>query len=132
MSYYKTLGAVFVIMMASVVVQGSNLFNDIFFVFAYAIMGIVLVLGTKLKDNSTTAFLLGIILILSIGFLSTTVLAEFFTSTPSIPIFFKMTIVFSLDGCALFFLHYGRVLRKLENESHGLGQLQTYKEQVLE
>lgn len=132
MSYYKTLGAVFVIMMTSVVVQGSELFSDDFFVAAYAVMGLVLVLGTKLENKSSTAFLLGTILILSIGFLSTTVLVEFFTSVPDVQAFFKLAIVFSLDGCALFFLHYGMLLRRLEEESHGLEQMESYKKQVLE
>jgi len=132
MSYYKTLGAVFVIMMASVLVQGSELFSDIFFVVAYAIMGLVLVMGMKFENNSRTALSIGFILILSVGFLSTVVLVDFFTSIPTVSVIFKMATALSLDVCALFFLYYGRNLRRLESMKHGLDQYGAYKEHVLE
>lgn len=132
MSYYKTLAAVFVIMIASVIVQGENLFSDPFFSVAYAVMGLVLVIGTKFENKSSTALSIGLILILTVGFLSTVALAELFTSGLSIAVFFKLSIAFSLDGCALFFFHYGRKLRELEGMKHGLGQHEAYKEQLLE
>lgn len=129
MAYYKMLAVVFAILILSVIVQGRELFSDAFFVVAYTIMGAVLFIGTKYKKNSTTALSMGFILILSVGFLSTFVLVEFFTSVPTVTTFFKLAIAFSLDGCALFFLRYGRNLRKEESLKHGLGQYEFYKEQ---
>jgi hypothetical protein len=131
MSYYKTLLAVFVIMMASVIVQGSQLFTDIFFVITYAVTAFVLVIGTKFENKSATSLFLGLVLILSVGFLSTLVLMEFFTSVPTVNVMFKLAIVLSLDTCALFFLYYGRKLKGLEGAKQGLGQHEAYKEQIL-
>ena len=110
------LVVVFVILILSVIVQGRELFSDVFFVITYVIMGFVLFIGTKYERSPRTATAIGLILIFSVGFLSTFVLMEFFTRFPSfdVTIFFKLMIVFSLDACALFFLRYGRQFRKEE------------------
>lgn len=119
MGYYRMLAVVFVILILSVVVQGKELFSDAFFAVAYVIMGFVLFIGTKFERSSKTANAIGLLLIFSIGFLSTLVLVEFFTKLPTITTFFKLMIVFSLDACALFFLHYGRQIKKEEGKEEG-------------
>jgi hypothetical protein len=113
MGYYGMLTVVFVVLIFSIVVQGSTLFSDTFFVIAYAIMAIVLVMGTKYKPSSKPTLAMGMILLLSVGFLSTQSVIELFTN-PTTTTFFKLAIVFSLDACALFFLHYGRKFKKEE------------------
>ena len=57
---------------------------------------------------------MGMILLLSIGFLSTQSIIELFTNPPTTTTFFKLAIVFSLDACALFFLSYGRKFKREE------------------
>ena len=108
------LAVIFVILILSVIVQGSYLFSDVFFSIAYAVMGLVLFIGTKFKRSSTSAMAIGFLLLFSVGFLSTLVLIELFTTIPSVSTFFKLAIAFSLDACALFFLHYGREYKKEE------------------
>lgn len=105
---------IFLILILSVIVQGSYLFSDVFFSIAYTIMGLVLVIGTKFKRSSKSAMAIGFLLLFSVGFLSTVVLIELFTTVPEVSTFFKLAIAFSLDACALFFLHYGREYRKEE------------------
>ncbi|NIO19906.1 MAG: hypothetical protein GTN76_03990 [Candidatus Aenigmarchaeota archaeon] len=122
MGYYRMLLVVFIILILSVVVQGTGLFLDPFFALAYVIMGTVLFIGTKYRPSSGTSFAIGLILILSIGFLSTDVLIRFFTEPVVLETFFKLAIVFSLDACALFFLHYGRRMGAVELRDHRFGQ----------
>ena len=108
MGYYGMLGVVFVILMLSIVVQGRALFSDAFFAIAYVVMAIVLVIGTKSKPGSKPAIAIGMLLLFSVGFLSTQAIIELLSSPPVAATFFKLSIVFSLDACALFFLNYGR------------------------
>ena len=114
MGYYKMLVVVFVILILSVIVQGKELFSDVFFVITYVIMGFVLFIGTKYERSPRTATAIGLTLIFSVGFLSTFVLVDFFTSLPTVTTFFKLAIVFSLDACAIFFLRYGKQFKKEE------------------
>jgi hypothetical protein len=108
MGYYGMLAVVFVILMLSIAVQGKALFSDAFFAIAYAVMALVLVIGTKFKPSSKPAIAIGMLLLFSVGFLSTQAVVELFRSPPTATTFFKLAIVFSLDACALFFLNYGR------------------------
>jgi hypothetical protein len=108
MGYYGMLGVVFVIFMLSIIVQGEALFSDAFFAIAYAVMALVLVVGMKFRPSSKPAIAIGMLLLFSVGFLSTQSIIELFTSPPAATTFFKLAIVFSLDACALFFLNYGR------------------------
>ncbi len=115
--YYRMLAVIFTVLILSVIVQGRNLFSDPFFAIAYAVMSLVLFIGTKWKESSRVAMAIGLLLIFSIGFLSTDVLVGFFSrpaalSTPDT--FFKLAIVFSLDASALFFLRCGVKMRKEE------------------
>lgn len=122
MGYYRMLSVIFAVLVLSVVVQGTGLFLDGFFALAYVIMGLVLFIGTKYKPSSKISFSIGLILILSVGFLSTDVLIRLFTEPIVVNTFFKLAIVLSLDACALFFLHYGREFKKGEVKEHRLGQ----------
>jgi hypothetical protein len=128
MTYYKMLLVVFVVLILSVIVQGTGLFLDPFFTIAYVIMGLVLFIGTRYKPSSGTSFAIGIILILSVGFLSTDVLIRFFTEPVVLGTFFKLAIVFSLDACSLFFLRYGRKMKGEETGEHIIGQYKIGKQ----
>ena len=121
MGYYKMLSVIFVILIFSVIVQGRDLFSDAFFAIAYAVMSIALFIGTKFRAGSNAAIAIGMLLIFSVGFLSTNVLIEFFTRAPTPSVLFKLAIVMSLDACALFFLHYGREFRKQEEKERRFG-----------
>jgi hypothetical protein len=114
MGYYGMLGVVFAILILSVIVQGEALFSDAFFAIAYAVMAIVLVIGTKSRPGSKPAIAIGLLLIFSVGFLSTNVLIDFFSKPVTPNVFFKLAIAASLDTSALFFLNYGRQMRKEE------------------
>jgi hypothetical protein len=119
--YYKMLAVIFVILIFSVIVQGQQLFAETFFTISYAVMALALFIGTKWKSSSRNAFVIGLLLIFSVGFLSTNMLIEFFARPVTAGVFFKMAIVFSLDASALFFLNYGRKFRKLEGKGHRYG-----------
>jgi hypothetical protein len=121
MGYYRMLAVIFAILMLSVVVQGRNLFSDAFFAIAYAVMSAALFIGTKFRASSTTAIAIGMLLIFSVGFLSTNALIEFFTKVRTPSVFFKLAIVLSLDACALFFLNCGRKFRRQEGKEHRFG-----------
>jgi len=121
MGYYGMLGVVFAVLLLSVVVQGQELFADAFFAIAYAVMGVVLIIGTKFQRSWKTATAIGMLLLFSVGFLSTQTLIELFSGPAAEATFFKLAIVFSLDACALFFLHYGRRFRKEEARGHRYG-----------
>jgi hypothetical protein len=114
MGYYKMLAVIFVILVFSVAVQGQQLFADTFFALAYAVMAFALFIGTKWKSTSRTAIAIGLLLIFSVGFLSTNVLIDFFSKPVTPNVFFKLAIAASLDTSALFFLNYGRQMRKEE------------------
>jgi hypothetical protein len=118
MGYYGMLAVVFCVLLLSIVVQGRDLFSDAFFAIAYAVMGVVMVIGTKFQRSWKTATAIGMLLLFSVGFLSTQTFIELFSGPPAEATFFKLAIVFSLDACALFFLHYGRRFRKEETRCH--------------
>ena len=112
MGYYKTLTAILVVFLTSVVVQDGYLFQDEFFLVAYLIMAFVLVAGTKYEENYDVDFILGMFLIFSVGFLSTDLLLKFFTGQTNDFVFFKFAVVLCLDVCALNFLHLARERKK--------------------
>jgi len=82
------LAVIFVILIMSVIVQGKDLFSDAFFAIAYAVMSVVLFIGTKFGAGSRTAIAIGMLLIFSVAFLSTDVLMEFFTKQQTPAVFF--------------------------------------------
>jgi hypothetical protein len=121
MGYYRMLAVLFVMLIFSVVVQGRDLFADVFFAIAYSAMGAALFVGTKWKAGSNTALSIGLMLMFSVAFLSTNLLIDFFSRPVTPGTIFKFSIVISLDVCALFFLRYGRDFRREERKEHRFG-----------
>ncbi len=124
MRYYGFLLLVLATLVASVFVQGKNLFGSSFFTVAYAAMSVVLIIGSKRAESSGTDFLLGSLLIFSIGFLSTETLIELVTNRFTGMLIFKLAIIVSLDYAALGFLREGMKTRKTEglktNDRYGI------------
>lgn len=112
MAYYRLLLAIMVVLVVSVFVQGQNLFKDEFFLIAYVIMALVLFIGTKRRKTPNVVLGIGMIMIFSMGALSTWALIEMFAS-PGIPVL-KLAIVLSMDLCAILFLHEARRMRRDE------------------
>lgn len=119
MAYYRLLLAMFIVLIVSVFVQGENLFRDEFFLVSYVVMALVLFLGTKYRKTPDVVLGIGIIMIFSMGALSTWVLIEMF-ALPGIPIL-KLAIVLSMDLCAVLFLHEARRMRREEGAFGGEG-----------
>ena len=117
MAYYRLLLAIMVVLVVSVFVQGQNLFKDEFFLIAYVIMALVLFIGTKYRKTPDVVLGIGMIMIFSMGALSTWALIEMFAFS-GIPVL-KLAMVISMDLCAILFLHEARRMRRDElGESH--------------
>ena len=114
MKYYGFLFLVLASLIASVFVEGNNLFGSTFFTVAYAAMSLVLVIGSKYHESFKIDMLLGMLLIFSVGFLSTEVLTQMLTNRTTGMVLFKMAIIVSLDYCALGFLRSGRDMKHIE------------------
>lgn len=114
MRYYGFLLLVLASLIASVFVEGRNLFCSAFFTVAYATMGLVLVIGSKYHESLRIDVLLGLLLIFSVGFLSTEALVKILTNRATEMIFFKTAIIVSLDYCALGFLRLGKEIKHIE------------------
>jgi hypothetical protein len=71
MKYYGFLFLVLASLMASVFVEGRNLFGSTFFTVAYFSMSLVLIIGSKRRESGNVDITLGFLLIFSVGFLST-------------------------------------------------------------
>ena len=104
MRYYGLLLLVLVCLVASVLVQGENLFSSEFFTIGYIAMAVVIVLGAKYDESTHVDAALGMLLLFSIGFMSTEVLIDMLTNNFMEKLLFKVAIVFSLDFAALGFL----------------------------
>jgi hypothetical protein len=115
MAFYRVLLAVLVVMVASVFMQGKELFRDEFFLIAYAIMALALFAGTRYRKTRELVLGLGLLIFFSIGALSTWALLEMFASA-QVPVF-KLAVVISLDVCAILFLQEGRSMRSTRQES---------------
>ncbi|UCD03241.1 MAG: hypothetical protein JSV63_01220 [Candidatus Aenigmatarchaeota archaeon] len=111
MKYYGLLLLVLACLVASVLVQGNNLFASEFFTVGYVAMATVIVLGAKHEESMEVDAALGMILIFSIGFMSTEVLIDMLTNKFMERLVFKVGIVFSLDYAALGFLRSAVTLR---------------------
>lgn len=114
MRYYGFLLLVLSSLIASVFVEGKNLFSSDFFTVAYSAMSIVLIIGSKYKEKFKIDMLLGTLLIFSIGFLSTQTLIEMATNTFTGLFIFKVAIIVSLDYAAIGFLREGLEVKKIE------------------
>ena len=111
-------------LIASVFVEGQNLFNSEFFTITYAAMSLVLILGSKYRESGNVDIMLGLLLIFSVGFLSTDILVKIFTNSAMDILVFKIAIIVSLDYCALGFLRLGKDMKHMEglkrNDRYGI------------
>jgi hypothetical protein len=118
MKYYGHLMLVLACLVASVLVQGENMFSSEFFTVGYIAMALVLIIGSKNKESLQVDTSMGMLLIFSIGFMSTEVLIDMLTNKFMEKLVFKVAIVFSLDYAALGFL---RSAVKLKRERQVIG-----------
>ena len=113
MKYYGYLFLVLASLVASVIVQGKNLFSSEFFIVAYMAMAAVLVVGSKYQESYIIDVILGLLLIFSVGFLSTEFLIKMLAGRPVDGAVFRMAVIAALDYCAIGFL---RLSRKMKNK----------------
>jgi hypothetical protein len=114
MRYYGLLFLVLVSLIASVIVQGRDIFTSASFAIAYAVMSLVLVIGTKYKESSWSDFALGLLLICAVGFMSTETLIEMVSNKFTGALLFKTGIIIALDYCAIGFFRGGVAMKKME------------------
>lgn len=124
MQYLGYLALVLASLIASVFVEGSNLFSSAFFGIAYATMSVVLVVGAKRKESTAVDFFLGSCLIFAVAFLSTETLIKIIAGQGTATMVFKLAILAALDYCAIGFLRLGRVMKLMgelkRNDRYGI------------
>jgi len=113
MKYYGYMALVMVCLLASVFAVGKEIFTSNFFLVAYVPMAAVLVMGSKYQETFYLDFLLGMLLIFSVGFLSTEVMVKVMTGRVTEMVVFQMAVTVALDYCALGFLRLGRQMRNI-------------------
>jgi hypothetical protein len=113
MRYYGLLFLVLASLITSVFVEGKNLFQSEFFSTAYAVMSLVLIIGSKYKESGNVDIVMGMLLIFSVAFLSTQALIEILTNRATEMLAFKVAIIVALDYCALGFLRIGREMKHM-------------------
>jgi hypothetical protein len=118
MKYYGLLLLVLVSLVVSALVQGENLFGSEFFTIGYVAMGIVIVLGAKHRESLNVDAALGMLLMFSIGFMSTEILIDMLTNKFMERLLFKIAIIVALDYAALGFL---RLAVKLKRDKDLIG-----------
>ena len=104
MKYQGYLLLVFTTLICSVLIENRNLFNSSFFTIAYIAMSLVLIIGSRYKEGMKVDFILGLLLLFSVAFLSTETLIYIFTNNVSQVTLFKLEVIIALDYCALGFL----------------------------
>ena len=112
MKYYGFLALVLACLIASVLVQGQNLFRSAFFAVAYVVMSMVLVIGSRKEESWSTDLIIGALLIFCIAFLSTETLTGMLSGRFGIDLPFRFMILIALDYCALGFLREGMKIKK--------------------
>ncbi len=114
MRYYGLLLLVLASLITSVFVEGKNLFQSEFFSTAYAVMSLVLIIGSKYGESGNVDMVMGLLLIFSVAFLSTQALVEILANRATEMLAFKVAIIVALDYCALGFLRMGRDMKHME------------------
>jgi hypothetical protein len=114
MKYYGLLLLVLSCLIASVFVEGQGLFNSEFFMVAYGSMALVLFIGSKKKESLEVDVGLGLLLIFSVAFLSTTIITQMMKGAPGATLPFKLAIIVSLDYAAIGFLRLGKEIRDMK------------------
>ncbi|MCD6495947.1 MAG: hypothetical protein J7K54_01620 [Candidatus Aenigmarchaeota archaeon] len=114
MRYYGILILVLVCLIASVAVQGQDLFASTLFTVGYGAMSVVLLIGSKREESFAVDMTLGMLLIFATGFMSTQTLIELLTNNSTEPVIFKLTIIASLDFAALSFFRSAAEMRHIK------------------
>ncbi|MBN2331422.1 MAG: hypothetical protein JXC85_06410 [Candidatus Aenigmarchaeota archaeon] len=117
MRYYGLLLLVLACLMASVFVEGQDLFRSEFFSISYAVMSLVLIIGSKRRESGNVDVAIGMLLLFSVAFLSTETLVGIMTDRATELLSFKVAIIVALDYCALGFLRLGRDMKHMERLS---------------
>lgn len=116
MEYYKTLMAILIVLVVSVIVQDGALFGDVFFALSYAAMSAVLLIGGKNDESFRVDAILGCILLFSLAFLSTMLFVEVLVKRAAESFLFKLGILSCLDLGGMMFLRGARDLCKEEKQ----------------
>ena len=114
MKYYGLLMLVLTCLVASVFVEGRTLFESEFFTVGYAAMALVLVIGSKKKESLRVDIAMGMLMMFSVAFLSTSLIVEMLTGTLTGTLAFKVAILVSLDYAAIGFLRLGRKIKQMQ------------------
>jgi hypothetical protein len=114
MKYYGLLMLVLSCLVASVFVEGEGLFKSEFFMVAYGAMAIALFIGSKKRESLEVDVGLGLLLIFSVAFLSTTIIAQMMKGAPNATLPFKLAIIVSMDYAAIGFLRLGKEIRDMK------------------
>jgi hypothetical protein len=114
MKYYGLLMLVLSCLMALVFVEGENLFGSAFFTISYGAMALALVIGSKRKESLEVDIAIGLILIFSVAFLSTSIIIEMLTNTFTGIFAFKIAIIVSIDYAAIGFLRLAKQIRDMQ------------------
>lgn len=114
MKYYGLLMLVLTCLVASVFVEGRTLFESEFFTVGYAAMALVLVIGSKKKESLRVDIAMGMLMMFSVAFLSTSLIVEMLTGTLTGTLAFKVAILVSLDYAAIGFLRLGREIKQMQ------------------
>jgi len=124
MNYYGLLALVLACLVSSVIVKGQELFSSVFFMVAYAAMSFVLVIGSRNEETHRIDIFLGIILLLSVGFMSTEILIDMITNNYTGQFPFEIAIVAALDFTSVSFMREGLRAKNrelvLSNDRYGI------------
>jgi hypothetical protein len=114
MKYYGLLLLVLSCLIGSVVVEGQGLFKSEFFLVAYGTMAVVLFIGSKKKESLQVDVGLGLLLMCSVAFLSTTMIMQMARGVQPTAFPFRLTMLVSLDYAAIGFLRLAREIRVMK------------------
>jgi len=117
MKYYGFLMLVLASLIASVIVQGKDLFASSFFGVSYLAMSAVLVIGTKHPETYHVDLALGLLLIFAVAFISTEVLVNLLAGRAEGGTAFRFAITVALDYCALGFLRQAKIMKNIRERS---------------
>jgi hypothetical protein len=111
MKYYGLQILVLSCLIASVFVEGQRLFQSEFFLVAYGAMALVLFVGSKKKESLEVDLGLGLLLLFSVAFLSTTMIFQMMKGIQPTAFPFRLAILVSLDYAAIGFLRLAKEIR---------------------
>jgi hypothetical protein len=112
MAYHKFLVVMLVTLILSVVVQGEGLFSDTFFLVAYAMISLILVLGMRADRTYENILGLGFLLLVLSGVLGVWVVIDMARNMPFQSLAFKLGITVVMNLCSMGFVREGRIMKK--------------------